>query len=68
MNRKMIEQSVNTTVSRRTLLQAGAGLIGGALLPGAMAGRAFAEERPAIGTYPAGASGSPSSTSTAAMN
>src|SRR6476469_1738852 len=45
-------------VSRRTLLQAGAGLIGGTVLPASIASRAFAEDHPAIGTYPAGSSGS----------
>jgi len=49
---------VNANVSRRSLLQAGAGLIGGALLPGSMTGAALAEDHPAIGTYPAGSSGS----------
>jgi len=52
------EQDVNANVSRRSLLQAGAGLIGGALLPGSMTGAALAEDHPAIGTYPAGSSGS----------
>jgi branched-chain amino acid transport system substrate-binding protein len=43
-------------LSRRTVLQAGAGLAGGALLP-SLAIPAFAEDHPAIGTYPAGSSG-----------
>jgi len=54
MKSKIIERDVNANVSRRALLQAGAGLIGGALLPGA----ALAEDHAAIGTYPAGTSGS----------
>ncbi len=58
MKSKFVEQDVNASVSRRTLLQAGAGLVGGALLPGTMLGPAFAEDHPAIGTYPAGSSGS----------
>ncbi|HEX3163655.1 MAG TPA: branched-chain amino acid ABC transporter substrate-binding protein, partial [Pseudolabrys sp.] len=57
MKSKIVEQDVNVTVSRRALLQAGAGLIGGALLPGSMIGPALAEDHPAIGTYPAGSSG-----------
>lgn len=45
-------------LSRRTLLQAGAGAAGGALLP-AFSFPAFAAgDHPAIGTYPAGSSGS----------
>src|SRR5665647_3263525 len=54
MNSKIVEPDLRASVSRRTLLQAGAGLIGGALLPGT----ALAEDHPAIGTYPAGSSGS----------
>jgi ABC-type branched-subunit amino acid transport system substrate-binding protein len=42
-------------ISRRGLLQTTAGLIGGSMLP---AMPAFAEDKPAIGTYPAGVSGS----------
>ena len=45
-------------VSRRTLLQAGAGLAGGALLPSAFIQPARAVgDFPAIGTYPAGSTG-----------
>ena len=44
-------------MSRRRLLQAGAGLAGGALISPAMVMPAFAEDHPAIGTYPAGSSG-----------
>lgn len=47
-----------SNVSRRTLLQAGAGLIGGTVLPASIASKAFAEDHPAIGTFPAGTSGS----------
>jgi hypothetical protein len=46
--------------SRRTLLRAGAGLAGGALLPTAMTMPAFAvglSDQPAIGTWPAGSEG-----------
>ncbi|HEY5126935.1 MAG TPA: branched-chain amino acid ABC transporter substrate-binding protein, partial [Bradyrhizobium sp.] len=57
MKNKIFEQAVNASVSRRTLLQAGAGLLGGALLPRSI-GAALAEEHPAIGTYPAGSSSS----------
>ncbi len=41
---------------RRTTLKAGAGLLGGLLLP--WAGSARAEDYPAIGTFPAGSAGS----------
>src|SRR5512140_2942024 len=47
-------------VSRRTLLQAGAGLAGGALLPSTLSSPAFAvgiDEHPPIGTWPAGSAG-----------
>ena len=57
MKNKIFEQGLNAAVSRRTLLQAGAGLAGGAMLPGGMIGSAFAADHPPIGTYPAGSSG-----------
>src|ERR1044072_8800611 len=45
-------------VSRRSLLKTGAGLAGGAMLPGfSMVMPAFGQGKPAIGTYPAGSSG-----------
>ncbi|HEY6022809.1 MAG TPA: substrate-binding protein [Pseudolabrys sp.] len=45
-------------VSRRTLLQAGAGLAGSALLPSVLSTPAYAVgDYPPIGTYPAGSSG-----------
>jgi branched-chain amino acid transport system substrate-binding protein len=58
MKSNILGQSMHTTVSRRSLLQGSAGLFGGALLSGGMAMPAFAEDKPAIGTYPAGSSGS----------
>jgi len=45
-------------VSRRALLQVGAGLAGSALLPAGLATAAFAEDKPPIGTWPAGSEGS----------
>src|SRR5579864_2385781 len=44
-------------LSRRGLLQGAAGLAGGAMLPAGMP-VALAEDHPALGTYPAGSSGS----------
>jgi branched-chain amino acid transport system substrate-binding protein len=44
-------------VSRRTLLRAGAGLAGGALLPSGLILPALAEDQPALGTWPAGSQG-----------
>jgi ABC-type branched-subunit amino acid transport system substrate-binding protein len=44
-------------VSRRTLLRAGAGLAGGALLPSGLILPALAEDQPALGTWPDGSSG-----------
>ena len=58
MKSKSFEQAMDAGVSRRVLLQGSAGLFGGALLSGGMAMPAFAEDHPAIGTYPAGSSGS----------
>src|SRR3954469_25080049 len=58
MKSKHFDLDLNVSVSRRSLLRAGAGLAGYALLPGGMIGPAFAEDRPPIGTWPAGSSGS----------
>ena len=58
MTSKKFEPNLGVSISRRSLLQAGAGLAGGALLPAGMIAPAFAEDHPAIGTYPAGSSGS----------
>ena len=58
MKSKNFDLDLGLNVSRRSLLQAGAGLVGGSLLTGGMVGPAFAEDHPAIGTYPAGSSGS----------
>ena len=44
-------------VSRRTLLHAGATLVGGTLLPGAFIVPASAANRPPLGTWPAGSEG-----------
>ncbi len=51
------DQEFKAAVSRRTLLQAGAGLVGGSLLPAGLAMPAFAADQPAIGTWPAGSQG-----------
>ena len=51
----MTDDLIRRGLSRRGLLQTTAGLIGGSMLP---AMPAFAEDKPAIGTYPAGSSGS----------
>ncbi len=56
--KKFFEQQLNASVSRRSLLQGGAGLIGGVMLPGGLIMPAFADDKPAIGTCPAGSSGS----------
>jgi branched-chain amino acid transport system substrate-binding protein len=57
MKSRIFERGMDMEVSRRALLQGGAGLVGGAMLSGGFAMPAFAEDHPAIGTYPAGASG-----------
>src|SRR3954467_15715833 len=51
----MTDNLIRRGLSRRGLLQTTAGLIGGAVLPGMPA---FAEDKLAIGSYPAGVSGS----------
>jgi ABC-type branched-subunit amino acid transport system substrate-binding protein len=56
--KKVFEQEFNAAVSRRSLLQGSAGLIGGLMLPGGLIMPAFADDKPAIGTWPAGSSGS----------
>jgi ABC-type branched-subunit amino acid transport system substrate-binding protein len=50
--------SVPLSASRRRVLQAGAGLLGGALLPAGLSRVALAADQPPLGTWPAGASGS----------
>ena len=48
----------DTKVSRRTLLQGSAGLIGGTMLSGGVILPAMAADQPPIGTWPAGSQGS----------
>jgi ABC-type branched-subunit amino acid transport system substrate-binding protein len=55
--KKIFEQEFNAAVSRRSLLQGGAALIGGVMLPGGLIMPAFADDKPPIGTWPAGSSG-----------
>ena len=55
MKTRIFERASEMNVSRRTLLRGSAGIIGGSLLPTMPA---FAEDKPAIGSYPAGVSGS----------
>ena len=55
MKSRIFQRATEMNLSRRTLLQGSAGIIGGSLLP---AMPAFAEDKPAIGSYPAGVSGS----------
>ena len=57
MPRKPIEQGMGSTVSRRTLLRGGAGLIGGTMLSGGMTRPAVAVGLAPIGTWPAGSQG-----------
>ena len=57
MKNLVVGRDSGLVVSRRMLLQTAAGLAGGAMLPFGMP-TAFAEDHPAIGTYPAGSSGS----------
>ena len=57
MTRKLFEQSMNSFVSRRTLLQGGAGLIGGTMLSSGMSRPALAVGMGPIGTWPDGSKG-----------
>src|SRR5438309_1174220 len=57
MKSNIFEQALAIRTSRRALLQGGAGIAGGALLSGGMVLPVYAEDHPAIGTYPAGSSG-----------
>jgi len=50
--------TVTEAVSRRILLKAGAGLAGGVLLPSTFVLPVYAEDKPALGTWPAGSQGS----------
>ncbi len=53
-----VEDNQRGDTARRGFLKSGAGVAGGLLLPGmAMPGLAFAADKPAIGTYPAGSAG-----------
>src|SRR4051794_5925450 len=58
MTSRIFEQELAMRMSRRALLQGTAGLMGGTLLSGGMVLPVYAEDHPAIGTYPAGSSGS----------
>jgi branched-chain amino acid transport system substrate-binding protein len=55
---KTDRDGVSAGVSRRVMLRAGAGLVGGALLPTGLVMPAFAADNPPLGTYPEGSSGS----------
>ena len=57
MTKKPFEQGVSSSVSRRALLQGGAGLIGGTMLSGGMTLPAMAVGQSPIGTWPAGSQG-----------
>ena len=57
MTKKLFEQAMSSSVSRRALLQGGAGLIGGTMLSGGMILPAMAADQPPIGTWPAGSQG-----------
>src|ERR1700742_1146906 len=55
---KKIVQGFDARLSRRSLLQTAAGVTGGALMPAGLIMPALADDHPAIGSYPAGSSGS----------
>jgi ABC-type branched-subunit amino acid transport system substrate-binding protein len=53
-----IDAPIFGPMTRRNILRTGAGLVGGAMLPTGMMLPAFAEDQPAMGTWPDGSSGS----------
>jgi branched-chain amino acid transport system substrate-binding protein len=55
---KIGRYGIGAAVSRRGLLQAGAGLVGGAMLPAGLILPAYADDFPPIGTWPEGSTGS----------
>jgi len=57
MRKSLLEQGLNSSVSRRTLLQGGAAVIGGTMLSGAATRTVMAADQPPIGTWPAGSQG-----------
>jgi branched-chain amino acid transport system substrate-binding protein len=57
MTKKLTERGMNSSVSRRLLLQGGAGLIGGTMLSGGLVVPAMAVGQSPIGTWPAGSQG-----------
>jgi len=57
VTKKLFEKEMSSSVSRRSLLQGGASLIGGTMLSGGMAIPAFAVGDSPIGTWPAGSAG-----------
>ena len=57
MTKKLFEQGMSSSVSRRSLLQGGAGLIGGTMLSGGLVVPAMAVGQSPIGTWPAGSQG-----------
>ena len=57
MTKKPFEHVMGSSLSRRTLLHAGAGLVGGTLLSGGLIRPARAVGAEPIGTWPAGSQG-----------
>ncbi len=57
MSKRTIDNTVTEALSRRVLLKAGAGLAGGVLLPQTLVLPVYAEDKPALGTWPAGSQG-----------
>jgi hypothetical protein len=58
MNNAIVGRNSGLVLSRRRLLQTAAGFAGGTMLPAALVMPVYADDKPAIGTYPAGSSGS----------
>ena len=57
MTKRLFDQTMNSLVSRRALLQGGAGLVGGTMLSGSMVLPAAAAGLTPIGTWPDGSKG-----------
>jgi hypothetical protein len=54
-----LDDQKTANISRRTILNAGAGLLGGAVLPWSSLAAFAADDKPAIGTWPVGSQGDP---------
>src|SRR3981081_1652791 len=57
MAKKPLKKGMRWSLSRRSLLRGGVGLIGGTMLSGGMTPPTMAADQPPVGTWPAGSLG-----------